>query len=432
MNYNNSNSKQFDTIANKSFINSFYIGNISGSNSGSKHLATSSYNYMPKIGDGKEKKGTQASSSFISGLSKISSSFASMKCHVNYYISNPLVIMLGIGDYDSDVMPPLLGVKKDYLNMIYLFYYLFGYSFVFQNKITNNIECLNYNHNSKNKIKVSLNECERKVKTYWEDDEIDVFFEKCKDMVVDNKHDSCIFILSCHGDNESVILDSKGNEIGLGNLFGRFNGKYCQYLIDKPKLIFSDACRGSLRSKPTKPLKISHVQDKKVQKTNDNGGHGALKQFKLKVAGSAKYAHNKNISMLNDLITINEEKQEIKEIEIVDEEFELKNSDDINTSILIKVNDNYYHEEANFCYIFANPDGYAVPDGGSKGGYLIRALKRVLSNEKISSQKNLSSIILSIREETQALAGTASMVCVEDVNTMIYNVFFQKRKASSS
>ena len=194
--------------------------------------------------------------------------------------------------------------------------------------------------------------------------------------------------------------------------------------------MFLDACRGSLRSKPTKHEKISTKVYKVDNGASSNGHTATLKQFQLKVVGSSKY--NKNISMLSDLLSIDQEKDEMKNIEIVDEELNDSASDNVNITSLIKVNDNYSHEEANFSYIFVNSDVYAVPDGGTKGGYLIRALKRVLSNPKISSQKNLSSIILSIRQQTQILAGTASMACVEDVNTIIYNVFFQRRKDSFS
>ena len=83
---------------------------------------------MPKVGD--HKQGTKTSS-FISGISKVELSVAPMRSDIEYCIKNPLVVMMGIGDYDNDVMPPLVGVTRDYLNMIYLFYCQFGYSFAF-------------------------------------------------------------------------------------------------------------------------------------------------------------------------------------------------------------------------------------------------------------------------------------------------------------
>ena len=31
--------------------------------------------------------------------------------------------------------------------------------------------------------------------------------------------------------------------------------------------------------------------------------------------------------------------------------------------VTILKNEQHYHEQANFCYVYANPDGYSVPDG---------------------------------------------------------------------
>ena len=359
--------------------------------------------------------------SHISGLSKLSLSMASIRDDITYYIENPLVIMLGIGEYDSNVLPPLLGVKKDYTSMIYIFHVCFGYSFVFENKLTKKIEYLNKTNkrqvsdanDEKEKEKFSLTECEKQLKTYWIDEEIDTFFGKCKELVVNNNHDSCIFILSCHGDNDGVIIDSKGNEIGLGNLFGPYNGKYCKYLIDKPKIAVLDCCRGKLRSKA-----IQGKNEESKENSNDDINNIKFKQPKLSLA--------RNLKIKNSVTTaIDEEKDSVSQNDNDDDN---NNSSNVNESSLMKINGNAYHEEANFRYIFANPNGYVTPDGGEKGGYLIRAVKKVFLNEKISLEKCLGDIIGDIRHQTQKLAGSKAMECVQDVNTMVYNKVYFKKK----
>ena len=91
---------------------------------------------------------------------------------------------------------------------------------------------------------------------------------------------------------------------------------------------------------------------------------------------------------------------------------------------MIRINQKDYHPEANFRYIYGNPDGYVVPDS-TKGGYLIRATKKILSNSKISFELTLDEIVNKIRRETNSLAGKAAVSCVQDVSTMMYPVKFK-------
>ena len=132
--------------------------------------------------------------------------------------------------------------------------------------------------------------------------------------------------------------------------------------------------------------------------------------------------------MLNALLTMDKEKDDVKQMSDHDETITMHNDHDVNISTLMKMNDNVYHEQLNFCFVYATPDGYAIPDGGSKGGYLIRGLNKVFLNEKLSLNQNLDAIIIEIRNQTRILAGNGTMVCVEDVSTMNYKVLFAKRK----
>ena len=85
-----------------------------------------------------------------------------------------------------------------------------------------------------------------------------------------------------------------------------------------------------------------------------------------------------------------------------------------------------FHTEANCRFIYANPDGYAAVDGGSKGGYLIQAIKHVFMKKNEIENQSLDNIINQIRLKTRQLVGTGVMQNVEDVNHMNFNVYFKK------
>ena len=63
------------------------------------------------------------------------------------------------------------------------------------------------------------------------------------------------------------------------------------------------------------------------------------------------------------------------------------------------------HSEANFFFVFANPDGYAAFDGGNNGGYLIQALYKVFEKKEIFN-KTLTSIMLHVAEKVKTMAGS--------------------------
>ena len=87
---------------------------------------------------------------------------------------------------------------------------------------------------------------------------------------------------------------------------------------------------------------------------------------------------------------------------------------------------NVFHTQANCRFIYANPEGYAAVDGGSKGGYLIQAIKHVFMKKNAIEKENLDSIINQIRFKTRELVGKGVMQNVEDVNHMNFDVYFKK------
>ena len=382
-------------------------------------------------------------SSLLTGMSQISSIMLSTNNEIKdikYTISNPLIIMLGIGDYDSDVMASLVGVSKDYINIISTFFKL-GYCILYQNK-SNTIEYIDKYDNTKTKKqrkKLDLRKCKENVKTYWIDDEIEDFFDNGKEYVVKYNHDSCIFLLSCHGDSQGVILDSQGAELSLLSIFSRYNGSQCQYLVDKPKIIFVDACRGSIRSQPIETLsKKTNSNNYNANTTNDNNHHGLDSKTNsqdLDIQGEIENKLNGDFaSALADIGVSRDTHSENKVVLGSQYDDEKKRDEAIDNDDhdkmkenMIKIEGNWYHSQANFRYIYANPEGYAASDGGIQGGYLIRAIKRVFSNHEISCKQNLNDIIHLIRCVTKEMSGKGTVECVEDVSTMTYKVVFQKR-----
>ena len=200
-----------------------------------------------------------------------------------------------------------------------------------------------------------------------------------------------------------MIIDSAGEEVSLSSLFIHYDGNHCQYLIDKPKVVFVDACRGSMKS-PT-ILRVKDVNDEKdfANKNTEDESESKMIKLKPKTTQTSNTVHNvKDKAKPSPLEATN------------------KNS---------TVVDNWYHSQANFIHIYANPEGYAAADAGMKGGYLIGAIKRVFSNLEISLNQTLDDMIRQIRAETKNNAGRGTLECVEVIDKMTYKVRFEKRKA---
>ena len=81
-------------------------------------------------------------------------------------IYNPLVVILGVGEYDG--MPNLIGVKKDYQNLIAIFNKLFKYDILY--KLSNN----KFNDNKSNG---NINDS---FKLKWLSDELLYFIDDVK------------------------------------------------------------------------------------------------------------------------------------------------------------------------------------------------------------------------------------------------------------
>ena len=379
--------------------------------------------------------------SLISGMSQISLFMSNSEFVKNkaYYISRPLVIMAGIGDYDQE-SKKLIGVNQDYINMIYTFYHIFGYSIFYRNKDDEIVYIDADNH----KEKVSLRKAKQHVKLHWTCEELEKFFEEGKEYVETNKHDSCILIVSSHGDEEGIIIDSEGEEASLDLLFGPYMGQDCPYLIDKPKIAIVDSCRGDMKEKAivsatttaatTATTAITTVKTEssatESQPTDKNKGETENKQSKTNEVLLLNNQPTKPNWGLKTpgLGSINEAK-ELTENDFDDHDEENDEDDDDN---FIDTNGVSYHSRANFLIMYANPEGYAALDAGLRGGYLIRAVKNVFITLEISLKQPLDDIVVKIRNQARQAAGTHYAQLVERVSTMTYPVKFRKGKGASN
>ena len=343
--------------------------------------------------------------SFLSGFSQISRIILSkdnIAKNLKYCISNPLVIMLGIGDYDKNIMPSLIGVSQDYINCISTFSKL-GYCLFYQTK-DNKFQYID----KKTKCNLDLRKCKTNCKLHWNDEEVEEFFDKAKEHILKYKHDSCIWFISGHGESDGILFDSTGEELSLGYLFDDFNGLNCPYLVDKPKIIFVDTCRGQPRTKHVKTIENVDKNKQNEMKTN-------VKMVKYTNLTFPQKCEKKKHDVVNT-----EMKSESKCESQLESQSESKETNE-------NVFEKEYHKGANFHFIYGNPNGLAVADGGSKGGYLIRGVKRVFSNTDISLSSTFDECVRQIRAVTKDMAGTGTAQCVENVSTMTYNVVFKKR-----
>lgn len=312
-----------------------------------------------------------------------------------FTIKNPLIVILGIGEYEESGTS-LLGVATDYKNIIHAFNNIYNYS-TFYATNDNKYAYADY------KIDLEHEHLSKKVKLEWTVDEVDDFFTKARNTLVKNEHDSLIAVITCHGDDDGVIIASDGEPMQLFGLYYKFMTTECEWLQDKPKLMFVDACRGKMLSS-NKKKKNENENDSKITNksdsidtsenncNNENANCSASSGDDLKLKGSTGgggQSSNKIASKLN----------------------QTKN----------------YHKEGNFRFIYAAIDGYAVVEGGKMGGYLIRAIHTVFKNEKRVLTQDLDKIIYYINDKAQTKAGTNLFVQhVEDVNRMDGIVRFEK------
>ena len=186
-----------------------------------------------------------------------------------FIVNNPLIVMLGIGEYDTG-LPNLSGVSKDYYNIIHTFVDVWNYHIFY--KLSDN-SCV-YSNN--------IIEMSDKYKLRWTMDEIHIFVESARKEIVRNKHNGLIFVVSSHGDTGKVIYDSNIEQYYLSEIFNLFSPQFGQiletytetaqesaHLFQIPKIFCVDCCRGDAGAKVEKVKdipKTDNVKDKEKDK----------------------------------------------------------------------------------------------------------------------------------------------------------------------
>ena len=173
-------------------------------------------------------------------------------------MSNPLIAMIGISEYDSDVNLSLDCVINDYKNVQHAFYVVRGCCMAYFNSkntlVHKIVEKQTSNINSKNNTNSRNVSNRHNLKLRWNEKEIFDYNNKIHE-ILENKqynYDGLIYFISCHGDRGSVIYDSNGNKVPLIAIFDKFNNQNCLQLRNKPKIYFIEACRGDQRTKRMK------------------------------------------------------------------------------------------------------------------------------------------------------------------------------------
>ena len=222
-------------------------------------------------------------------------------------------------------MQDLDGIIQDYKNLVLVFYKHFGYSIAFhdnENKLhycnkkaqnNNNNNSNNSNNNSKVDIKqTKLSTSKFQLK--WTEDDVCDFVDEITEIISTGEHDSLLFFISSHGDSDGVILSSDCDEISLFSIFAQFFGDKCGVMLDRPKIFFVDACRGSMRSR----VKISTSRNtKSLKKTNStktlqNGDSHATQTFKGREETGKSNNPETNETTNNDNNEKNESGENIK------------------------------------------------------------------------------------------------------------------------
>ena len=312
-----------------------------------------------------------------------------------FTIKDPLIVMLGIGKYDGE--PDLIGVPIDYRNMKYVFNFKFGYSMFYRCDDNTNKYC-------ENKCDFE-NECEDNFKTEWSNKEIESFVNDARKQLVENRHDSLIFIICAHGGDDGVIEDSTSETYQLDNIYSIFDSQNCPTMKNNPKLFFVDICRGKMRELTKKRKSNADA----LAKDTDKRGYNLI------------LGTNDNHLDSNNNSTTKGKDHGSKNIGNGSRSSGATNDNDNDN----KTNLNKAHiNRANFRVIYANIDGY-ISAASTEGGSLIRAIKSEFLDQDKTLNENLDEIVKRIRWKAQKITGKFMAQNVQDVINTTLEIRFE-------
>ena len=381
-----------------------------------------------------------------------------------YIIKNALIVILGIGEYCGN-MNNLPGVSKDYKNIINVFTKTWNYKVFYwvdkdskdddddaddaNSTGSNNNSNINYNYtpiytNDTEMIENNLN-----FKLQWNGDEIDDFLEESRTKLVQNRHDGLIFIITSHGDSGRVIIDSDGENYELDALYSMFTPDArallsteeaesdSNHLLQIPKIFCVDSCRGNRKAKVTQ-IKFEGIKNKpklvKVYKSSKNVQN--IKNTKnIKNIKNVKNVKEVQVTTVktsekvksqpqpqkdsNNKSSGSEKEKQKQTVEV----FGLK-------AVSKEASNTMAAQDANFCKLYANVEGYSVADGSDKGGMLLRNIVKVFRDVKFVSKNDWAKMMVKIREYTKRDASLVGLFnftqIVENESTLEKTVEFVK------
>ena len=317
-------------------------------------------------------------------------------------VVDPLVVILGIGEYDD--LPNLEGVTDDYQDVIDAFVDKWKYKVFYQLK---NDICVYSN----NKQEVEL---KNDYKLKWNCDEIDVFVEKARQQLVNNKHDGLLFAISSHGDTGKIIVDSNGEEYELESLFSMFS-EQARMLLESyketkqqsnrfftiPKIFLIDSCRGTPQAKATdisldeKNNDNDTDDDNEREQPNDRNtatrppvpqpDRAINNNNRVRVPTKKEQAHNVNYNPnSNDNSSKKGDSDE-------------KDSNPYRFKAVSKEKAQKIHAQmSNYCKLYANVEGYAVLDR-----VFLQNVCKVFRDRQWVQNHVWSDIVQKIREYTK-------------------------------
>ena len=323
-------------------------------------------------------------------------------------IKKPLIVVVGISIYDNNVFPTLECVPIDYKNIQYAFNVVRGYDMAFYNP-KNQLVVKRHKIGSENKVS-----SKSEFKLRWNEKEVfkfnDAIYEKLNDSRYN--YDCLLYFISCHGDRGGVIYDSNGNKIPLITIFDKFSNQNCIKLRNKPKIYFIEACRGKKRTK--------RYANSNFEKTDEK--HQTLQGV----------GNNNKTKTYEPFTSSHETTMEIEDKS--NDEDNISNTESVNVKTVATLNnnkskacDNMYSKYNYNREIYANTEGYVVPEPGSKGAYMIRSITQSIVKNEIFC-KSFDEIMIQSRKIMLKLMGT-SIECaaqvIDDHNNIPNKIIFK-------
>ena len=319
------------------------------------------------------------------------------------HVSCPLIVTVGISDYKGQ-LPELIGINRDYCNIIYALNYKHGYHVAY------------FKQSDKTETKTKLeiitkqilctSDIYDKFKTTWTREDIILFNTNIVKYLTKNpfKHnyDALFYFLSCHGDVGDTIIDSDCNNIKFSSIVDTFNNTNCPALSGKPKIFFGDFCRGGMVSK----RKTNETFTKKNKNDTPNATNKKENENRKEEKTQQRQQQQQQQQTKED----EKEKEKAKEKE--------KRKADISE----EKNNSTVSESSDIRVIFSNTNGYATVDGGVKGGYLIRYFCKTLMNINIFNKCDLNEQINVTRKVEEKKIGNMAAHVIDDWNRLSYNI----------